>query len=276
MKMAFLPHVVPVGLASASTDVLVLHGILGSGRNLRTFAQRLVQVHPSLRLWLVDLRNHGDSQGAPPPHTIQACCDDLDALVAARGIRPAWIIGHSYGGKVAVAWTGRAPAGLIHTWVLDSPPAGYAMAQLTGGDAADNVERVITTLRQIPLPLANRRAVVGEFTQRGFPDSIGQWMTTNVRETADGYRWVFDLDAIDEMLVSYLATDTWPILESPPPGVQIDVIRAERSKRWPPEVLARFAAITHGRSRLHMLPDAGHWLHVERTDALVALMTGLI
>ena len=81
--MTFLPHVAAVGAASATVDVLVLHGILGSGRNLRSFAQRLAQARPELRLWLVDLRNHGDSQGAPPPHTIAACCDDLDALVRA-------------------------------------------------------------------------------------------------------------------------------------------------------------------------------------------------
>ncbi len=274
--MAFLPHVVAVGAETATVDVLVLHGILGSGRNLRTFAQRLAVVHPQLRLWLVDLRNHGDSQGAPPPHTIAACCADLDALCAARKLRPAWVIGHSYGGKVAVAWAGTAPAGLQRLWVLDSPPAGYTMAQDADGDAADNVERVIATLREIPMPLANRRDVVGEFTQRGFPESIGQWMTTNVRQAADGYRWVFDLDAIDAMLVSYLATDTWPILESPPPGIRIDVIRAERSRRWPPDVLARFAAIPHDQTRLHLLPNAGHWLHVERTEALVALMTSLL
>ncbi len=274
--MPFVPHSVAVGLASASVDVLVLHGILGSGRNLRTFAQRLADARPDLRLWLVDLRNHGESQGAPPPHTMAACCDDLDALVAARGLQPQWIIGHSYGGKVAVAWAGRAPAHLQRVWVLDSPPAGYTMAQDAGGDAADNVERVIATLRQIPMPLIRRQDVVQEFRARGFPDSIGQWMTTNLRQTADGYRWCFDLDAIDEMLVSYLATDVWPILESPPPGVRIDVVRAERSHRWPPDVLARFAAIHHGKTHLHMLPDAGHWLHVERTDALVALIVAAV
>ena len=273
--MVFVPHAVAVGANSATLDVLVLHGILGSGRNLRTFAVRLAQAMPELRLWLVDLRNHGDSQGAPPPHTLDACCSDLDALVAARGLRPRWVIGHSFGGKVAVAWTGRAPPGLQRAWVLDSPPAGQALAPDAAGDAADNVERVIATLRQIPQPLATRQDVVAQFRQRGFPDSIGQWMTTNVRQTSAGYRWVFDLDAIDEMLASYLATDTWPILEAPPPGVRIDVIRAERSRRWPPEVLARFAAINNGRTHLHMLPDSGHWLHVERTDALVALMVAL-
>lgn len=274
--MTFVSHAVAVGAAAADVDVLVLHGILGSGRNLRTFAHSLAQARPELRLWLVDLRNHGDSQGAPPPHTIAACCDDLDALVAARGLRPRWVIGHSYGGKVAVAWSARQPVGLERVWVLDSPPAGRPLAPDADGDAADNVERVIATLRQIPMPLARRQDVVRAFAERGFPPSIGQWMTTNVRQAPDGFRWCFDLDAIDEMLVSYLATDVWPILESPPPGLRIDVVRAERSRRWPLDVLARFAAIQHERTQLHTLPDAGHWLHVERTDALVALMLSLL
>ena len=274
--MTFVPHAVAVGAPTASTDVLVLHGILGSGRNLRTFAQRLAQARPELRLWLVDLRNHGDSQGAPPPHTIAACCDDLDALVAQRGLQPQEVIGHSFGGRVALAWAGRHPAHLRRVWALDSPPAGGALPQTADGDAADNVERVIATLRQIPQPLARRQDVVAAFTDRGFPPSIGQWMTTNVRQASDGFRWCFALDAIDQMLQSYVVTEAWPVLEAPPPGLRIDVIRAERSRRWPPDVLARFAAIRHGRTHLHMLPEAGHWLHVERTDALVALMQSLL
>jgi esterase len=270
--MPFIPHAVAVGAPNAHVDVLVLHGILGSGRNLRTFAQQLAKLRPELRLWLVDLRNHGASQGAPPPHTIAACCDDLDALVAARGLHPQEVIGHSYGGRVALAWAGRAPAHLKRVWVLDSPPAGQPLPRRQDGDAADDVEGVIAALRQIPMPLPQRQDVVSAFTQRGFPQSIGQWMTTNLRQTSAGYQWLFELDAIDEMLRSYLATDVWPVLEAPPPGVQITVIRAERSRRWPPEVLARLAAIQHGHTHLYMLPDAGHWLHVERTDALLALM----
>lgn len=270
--MAFVPHATAIGAPGAHVDVLALHGILGSGRNLRTFALRLAQARPELRIWLVDLRNHGDSQGAPPPHTIAACCDDLDALIAAHSLQPQEIIGHSYGGRVALAWTGRAPPHLRHTWVLDSPPAAQSRLGAPAVDAADDVEGVIATLGQIPMPLARRQDAVTAFTQRGFPASIGQWMTTNLRQTSSGYQWCFELNAIEQMLASYLATDVWPVLESPPPGVAITVIRAERSHRWPPDVLARFAAIHHKRTQLLTLPNAGHWLHVERTDELVALM----
>merc|ERR1712157_442303 len=45
------------------TAVLV-HGILGSGKNLRSFARKLARENPAWQFLLVDLRCHGDSASA--------------------------------------------------------------------------------------------------------------------------------------------------------------------------------------------------------------------
>lgn len=271
MTLPFVPHAVPMGSAQPVADVLVLHGILGSGRNLRTFAQKLVQQTPKLRYWLVDLRNHGDSQRAPPPHTLDACARDLDALVAAKKLNVHAVIGHSYGGKVALQWLVQGRKNLKLLWVLDTALTTEVQTT-TGQDAAsDDVERVIAALRTIPQPLVERADVVKELTDRGFSPAIGNWMTTNLQQAPDGLRWRFELDAVEQMLASYVQTDVWPLLEKPPADVQIHVVRAERSRRWPPQILQRFQQLPPQVS-LDLLPDAGHWLHVDQPDALVRLM----
>jgi esterase len=101
----FVPHSTPVTAPGATPSrwMLVLHGILGSGANWRSFARRLTAADPSLGLVLVDLRMHGQSQGAPSPHTLEATARDLFRLQEALALPVSGVIGHSFGGKVALA-----------------------------------------------------------------------------------------------------------------------------------------------------------------------------
>ena len=69
--------------ARAQAVTLVLHGILGSGSNLRAVAQRLAERDRGRAFVLVDLRMHGRSQGFGPPHDIAACAQDLRGLEVA-------------------------------------------------------------------------------------------------------------------------------------------------------------------------------------------------
>ena len=129
----------------------VLHGILGSGQNLRAVAKRLAADLPEWGFVLPDLRHHGESHDLPGPDTLRACVADLDALAADLGIAPRTAIGHSFGGKIAYVW------GEVHeargepvdrVWALDVPPG------LPMGPAAESSEvlQVVRTLRELPQP----------------------------------------------------------------------------------------------------------------------------
>ena len=60
------------------------------------------------RAVLVDLRMHGASQDFSPPHTLAACVADLRALENSIGPFHG-VIGHSFGGKVALELVGAPP-----------------------------------------------------------------------------------------------------------------------------------------------------------------------
>jgi esterase len=248
----------------------MLHGILGSGQNLRTFARRLAEAEPAWGFLLVDLRNHGDSPRPTGPQTLEACADDLLALSGAIGVEPRTAIGHSFGGKVAMAWGARSEAlgrTVDRVWALDVPP-GRPDVPLA---SQSEVVRVVGALRSIPTPLARRDGIVAELAARGFSAGLAQWMTTNLRMTDAGFVWKFDLDAVEQMLRAYADTDLWPWLASPARRARVDVVRAERSERWSDEELARFG---QPGLQLHVLPDAGHWVHVDNPDGLLALLRG--
>ena len=57
-----------------------------------------------------------------------------------------------------------------------------------------------------------------------------------------------------------------PFLRSPPPGMRIDLVKAERSDRWQPQVVAELAGVDK-LVGVHVLPDAGHWVHVVRKES---------
>lgn len=268
--MPWLPAHDVHGAAPGPRTVFLLHGILGNRANWRSFARRLAAALPGGSVVTVDHRHHGDSRGAPPPDTLDACADDLAALAASLGVRPYVVVGHSFGGKVALAYAERHPDGLAQAWVLDAPPG----AGDRGGEDHE-VPRVLAALRDLPLPLARRDQVVSELRARGLSQPIALWMTTNLTAVDGGWGFRFDLDGAERLLRDYFARDGWPVLERPRTSPAIEVVRAERSDRWDPATLARFAALPPGvPTRLHLLPAAGHWLHADNPDGLLALLLG--
>jgi pimeloyl-ACP methyl ester carboxylesterase len=260
--------------AQPRRTAFILHGILGSARNWLSFARRFVAQVPDWRLVLVDLRNHGDSHGAPPPHTLAACAEDLRALAAHLDVTPEAVIGHSFGGKVALAYARDHGAGLRQCWVLDAVP-GAANARDIDGDTHEVVD-VVGALRGVSLPIASRAALQETLRAGGFGESFAGWMTTNLRPLeGGGFTWRFSLDAVDAMLASYFETDFWPFLNALPESLSVHVVRAARSDRWRSADLARFGdAQAGGDVRLHVLEDAGHWLHVDNPDGLMRLLAG--
>lgn len=268
--MSFLPahEVIEGAAARPGATAFLLHGILGSRRNWASFARRLAQAHPAWRFVLVDLRNHGDSAGAPPPHGLAACAADLATLSGAIG-RPRVVVGHSFGGKVALTYARDHGGGLREVWALDAAPGARTPED---DPLSHEVEQVVAACRALPTPVRDRAQVVEHFRGRGFSEMLANWMTTNVRREGDGLVWRFDLDAVEAMLADYWRTDLWPFLEAPPAHLRVHVLRAGRSDRWRPADVARLAALRGVDT--HLLPDAGHWVHVDDPEGLLALLAG--
>lgn len=252
--------------------LLVLHGIYGAGRNWRSVARALVEERPDWGAALMDLREHGASQGFAGPHTMDAAAGDLRAWAANEGVAPRAVLGHSFGGKVAMLYA-RDGAGagdegrtLEHLWVVDSTPD----SRPPGGTAWQMLE----TLRRHPGPFAHRDAAVDAVASDGFPRPVATWMATNLeRDEGGAYRWRLDPDAMEALLRDFFDTDTWAVVESPPAGLHVHVVKARDSAVLDEEACRRVEAAGEatGRVHLHRL-DGGHWLNADNPDALVDLL----
>lgn len=269
----------------AQTDArrwaLVLHGVYGRGRNWSSVAKQVAARRPEWAFRLVDLRLHGESPALAPPHTIAAAAGDVVRLAAARqaaGEQVRSLIGHSFGGKVALA-AATDLDGLDQVWMIDSTPA----AREPGGSAWE----MLDIIRRAPARFASRAEGAAALEQAGLSPGVAAWMATNLQAEHDGeasqaapgapgargYVWSLDLDALEAMLRDFFATDLWPVLESPPGRTVLHVVKAEESSTLDAAACARIETLArrHGRVRLHRVAG-GHWVNSENPGAIVDLL----
>lgn len=264
-----------------------LHGILGSRKNWGTFARRLAQEFPSWQFLLVDLRCHGDSASKKKrgPHTVASTALDVLKLVGQLRITPRVLVGHSFGGKVALSMVEQAAKPLarpVKVWSLDATPGKVR----SGGDGEDHPAELISFLSTLPEEVSSKRDVVNALIQQGFSKDVAQWVVTNLRPTSSpgssssSFSWSFDLKGIAEMYQSYEETNLWEIVEDVPRGVHVNFLKAERSlHRWALEDLQRIhaaeeiAAEEGGGVEMHVLEDAGHWVHADNPDGLFRILS---
>lgn len=93
------------------TPILAIHGVSGHGARWQVLAERV----PSARWIAPDLRGHGRSPWTPP-WNLETQVADLIAVLEAHADRPALIVGHSFGGALALQLAAAAPqrcAGLV-------------------------------------------------------------------------------------------------------------------------------------------------------------------
>ncbi len=97
----------------------------------------------------------------------------------------------------------------------------------------------------------------------------------NVEAEGDDYVLRLDLDAIGALLDDYFAIDLWPVLESPPESCRVAMIVGGASTVFDDDDLARAERIADARedTRLEVIEGAGHWVHVEAPEALLAAWT---
>lgn len=276
--MSLLAHEIVVTDEEAPPDrwMLFLHGILGRRANWRSIARRWARSRPGWGAVLVDLRDHGESQNLPGPRTVAAAGGDLVALASAvteaRGGRVAGVLGHSFGGKVAIAAAEqlrKAGQPLDELWVVDAPPGPRTQPR------DRTTDRTFELLASLPEEFASRSEFIDAVVAGGLAKGVAQWLATNLIEQGDG-RWRFGLELarVRALLEDFSVVDLWPSLDAEvAAGTRVGLVLGGRSEALFGEELERARALAStGRIALETIEGAGHWVHVDRPDALLQLL----
>lgn len=68
------------------------------------------------------------------------------------------------------------------------------------------------------------------------------------------------------------------MLESPPKGMEIGMVRAAKSDRWAPDIVSRLESLSKrtgdqgGRVLYTVLENAGHWVQVDNPEGLCKIL----
>jgi esterase len=237
----------------SGAPVAILHGLLGSGRNWAGIAQRLAAHH---RVIAFDLRNHGASPWAETM-TYTEMAEDVGAAMAARGHSRFALIGHSMGGKVAMAAALADPVSVERLVAVDIAPVAYPPAQLA----------VIQAMRGLDLTGITRRRDADTRLAGVIPDSAERaFLLQNLVLGTGPPRWRANLSVI-EAAMPVLADfpDLSPAIYHGPvlfvAGGGSDYLRPEHQAA----ILALFPRATMAR-----IKDADHWPQAEQPERFLA------
>jgi len=136
-------------------------------------------------------------------------------------------------------------------------------------------DAVVAMLATLPERFDSREAFIAYVEERGAERPVAMWLAMNVRVQDDGrYAMRLDVPAMRELLDDYFLRDDWPYLEDPQRTTKVHLVVGDRSRsldRGERALANRVAVGSPDRTWVHVL-DAGHWIHVDAPDALLALV----
>lgn len=237
-----------------------LHGLMGYGMNWRTIARGIEQTE---RVLLFDQRGHGKSMQPLTGYAPEDYADDLAIILEELGWGKIILVGHSMGGRNALAFASKYPAKVDRLVIEDIGPEGNPAA----------VDYYKWLLDLAPTPFASKKEAK-EFFMNQFkslvkgktenPETLGAYFYSNIIETASGEAdWRFSKEAILRTVREGRASDQWDQLRSL--NMPTLVIRGERSKELSEDVFRRMS-VANPHIQAVEISNAGHWVHSDQPE----------
>ena len=249
--------------ADTLASLVMLHGIYGRGRNWQGIARAVVASRPEYACWLVDLPHHGDSPVGTHGDSIAGLAADVTDWWASASSVPSAVLGHSYGGKVALAIAARMPDMPLQVWVIDSTPEAKA--------PSGSAWAMLDLIRRLPQRFAARDEAVDALMRGGYTRGVAQWMASNLVRERDAFVWRLDFEAMERLLRDFFRTDLWSVVESPAPRHDIHFVKASESSAMSEDAVRRIEAVSDARVHLHHR-EGGHWIHAESPHVIAELL----
>lgn len=233
--------------------LLLIHGLFGAARNWGAIQKRLAAQH---RVLAIDLRNHGESPHAEGmAHAVTA--RDVAETLRARGVPRAVVVGHSLGGKVAMALALHDPGFVARLVVADIAPVRYPPA----------LRGYVAAMRALPLTEGLTRREADAALEAAVPEpGIRTFLLQSLDFEARPPRWRIGLTELHAAM---------PEIEDFREEGRFDgetlVIAGGRSDYIRPEHRPMFQRLFPA-ARFASIEGAGHWVHAEKPNEFLALL----
>ncbi len=232
-------------------DFVVLHGLFGSGKNWRSFAGSLEE---DFQVWTLDARNHGDSPHADSMN-YQQMAEDVARFFAENELKNVILLGHSMGGKTAMQLALQFPDRIAALIVVDIAPVCY--------DHLHKQLKLIEAMQELHLAAEMSRSEIEKKLALKIPEKrLLSFLMTNLNRQNGQFQWRIGLQQIAAGMPDLL---NYPDLKSVFKG-PVQFIGGENSAYLKFEYHALIRKY-FPESRITLLKNCGHWLHVEQPAA---------
>lgn len=243
--------------STGGAPLIILHGLFGNLRNWNWHARELAG---DFSVYVLDLRNHGDSPHADSMNYPEMAADLLEFLDD-RQLGEVNLLGHSMGGKVAMQLALSEPGRVSRLLVADIAPVAYEQSR---GDH----ENVFSGLLSIDLAsLSSRNDAELALAPFVIEEGVRKFLVSNlVKGEDDGFQWRFNLSALRDnydRLREGVRTDR--TFDKPVLFVKGAGSHYIRQDDWP-AIQRLFPA-----ARIKTVMGAGHWLHAEKPQVFFKL-----
>lgn len=246
---------------SSGPRVVLCHGLFGQARNWNKVAKALSDGY---RVMAVDLPNHGRSPWTDRVDYAEMA-DQVADLVAAQD--PVALVGHSMGGKVAMAVALRRPELVDRLCVVDIAPVDYAGGSEFG--------RYIDAMRAMDLGAIKTRDEAELAMTEAAPDpGIRAFLLQNLRREGSGWRWQANLAVIGRDLDRL---GGWPaeLVEATPYEREVLWIAGETSSYITDDAVPVMRR-SFPRVRKVTIKGAGHWVHSEQPGIFLDVLRAFL
>ncbi|MDF7660379.1 esterase [Erwiniaceae bacterium L1_54_6] len=233
--------------APDATPILLIHGLFGSLDNLGVLARGLRDACPTLQ---VDVRNHGLS-GRSEIMNYPAMAQDIVETLDAQGIDRVSVIGHSMGGKIAMALSAIAPHRIEKLVMIDIAPVDYQTRRH---------DEIFAAIRAVSAAGVTRRSEAAD-VMRTLLDEEGV-IQFILKSFQDG-EWRFNVPVLWD---NYATISGWEEVPAwPHPALFIRGGDSPYLDNQHRDALLRQFPQAHA----HVISGAGHWVHAEKPEAVL-------
>ncbi|WP_432453160.1 alpha/beta fold hydrolase [Agarivorans sp. QJM3NY_29] len=226
--------------------VLLIHGLFGSLSNLGILAKHLLE--NDYQVISVDALNHGFSPRSESmnyqtqANSIKDLCDQL-------AIEQCAIVGHSMGGKVAMATAQLYPDLVSAIVVVDIAPVAYQ----------HNHQAVFSGLNSFDVATVTSRSEADQLLAHYINEpSVRQFLLKSLIKAENGWTWLFDVQRLSRCYHNIIDWEPLGVFNQPClfiKGQNSDYIVSQQQL----STVQQFP-----KAELKVITATGHWLHAEK------------
>src|SRR3954468_2425219 len=247
--------------AGEGPPLVVLHGLFGSARNWNTVARRLGDQY---HVHALDMRNHGASPWSDAM-SYADMADDIRAYIEDHGLGQASVLGHSMGGKAAMALALLHPELVDKLIVADIAPVAYRHTMIS----------YVEAMRAVDLSNVTRRGEVDAQLTAAVPEApIRSFLLQNLVAENGAFSWRINLAALAERMdaITGFPTEDFAGGMFDKPTLFVAGERSDYVRQSHHDEIRRLFP----KARIEIIAGAGHWLHVEQPDRFVDSVLGFL